>query len=261
VLIAAIGAWWWPHAERAVTREAAPTTQPLVCPMPPTEVEVAPPAPVQTPPAPAGAPATPAQPATSAATAAPAPPATPSALDDIMGGSIAPRTNGAPVTPTVTVGERASIVRIDDQTVRIDGKYTVRGKGTENDPFQITWEMLTSASAGVDAAAGKYVLPGRIADLRGAWVRISGYWAPPLQVFEAKEAMVMLNKWDGCCIGLPPTPFDSIEAAFATPISVKGMHVYRYGTIKGRMQVEPFAAGSFLLGFYRLEDAVMESSS
>jgi hypothetical protein len=39
------------------------------------------------------------------------------------------------------------------------------------------------------------------------------------------------------------------------------MHVYRYGTIKGRMQVEPFAAGSFLLGFYRLEDAVMESSS
>ena len=188
-------------------------------------------------------------------------PATPSALDDIMGGAIAPRTSGAPATPEVTVGERASIVRIDDQTVRIDGKYTVRGKGTENDPFQITWEMLASASAGVDAAAGKYVLPGRIADLRGAWVRISGYWAPPLQVFEAKEAMVMLNKWDGCCIGLPPTPFDSIEAAFAAPIAVKGMHVYRYGTIKGRMQVEPFAAGSFLLGFYRLEDAVMESSS
>jgi hypothetical protein len=235
VLIAAIGAWWWPNTERAPTRDGAATTQTLVCPMPPAEPEGAP--------------------------AAPAPPATPSALDDIMGGAIAPRTNGAPVTPTVTVGERASVVRIDDQTVRIDGKYTVRGKGTESDPFQITWDMLASASVGVDAAAGKYVLPGRIADLRGAWVRISGYWAPPLQVFEAKEAMVMLNKWDGCCIGLPPTPFDSIEAAFAAPIAVKGMHVYRYGTIKGRMQVEPFAAGSFLLGLYRLEDAVMESSS
>jgi hypothetical protein len=246
VLIAAIGAWWWPHAERMATRDGAETTQTLVCPMPPAEEQMAPAAVAVT---------APTQPAPTSA------PTTPSALDDIMGGSIAPRTNGAPITPTVTVGERASIVRIDDQTVRIDGKYTVRGKGTENDPFQITWEMLTSASAGVDAAAGKYVLPGRIADLRGAWVRISGYWAPPLQVFEAKEAMVMLNKWDGCCIGLPPTPFDSIEAAFATPISVKGMHVYRYGTIKGRMQVEPFAAGSFLLGFYRLEDAVMESSS
>ena len=68
-----------------------------------------------------------------------------------MGGAIAPRANGAPVTATVTVtvGERATVVRIDDQTVRIDGKYTVRGKGTESDPFQITWEMLASASAGV----------------------------------------------------------------------------------------------------------------
>ena len=244
VLIAAIGAWWWPHNERASKQDGAATTQALVCPMPPAEVEAAP-----------------AQAAAPTANAEPSAPSTPSALNDILGGAIAPRTNGAPVTPTVTVGERATVVRIDDQTVRIDGKYTVRGKGTENDPFQITWEMLVSASAGVDAAAGKYVLPGRIADLRGAWVRISGYWAPPLQVFEAKEAMVMLNKWDGCCIGLPPTPFDSIEAAFATPIAVKGMHVYRYGTIKGRMQVEPFAAGSFLLGFYRLEDAVMESSS
>ncbi len=36
------------------------------------------------------------------------------------------------------------------------------------------------------------------------------------QVFEAKELMVMLNKWDGCCVGLPPTPFDSIEAALDT---------------------------------------------
>ena len=222
--------------------------------------------PAQAPPAPASAPSqaaepAPVQPAAPTANAEPSSPSTPSALNDILGGTIAPRTNGAPVTPTVTVGERATVVRIDDQTVRIDGKYTVRGKGTENDPFQITWEMLASASVGVDAAAGKYVLPGRIADLRGAWVRISGYWAPPLQVFESKEAMVMLNKWDGCCIGLPPTPFDSIEAAFAAPIAVKGMHVYRYGTIKGRMQVEPFAAGSFLLGLYRLEDAVMESSS
>ena len=244
VLIAAIGAWWWPHNERAPKQDGAATTQTLVCPMPPAEVEVAP-----------------AQAAAPTANTEPSAPSTPSALNDILGGAIAPRTNGAPVTPTVTVGERATVVRIDDQTVRIDGKYTVRGKGTESDPFQITWEMLASASAGVDAAAGKYVLPGRIADLRGAWVRISGYWAPPLQVFEAKEAMVMLNKWDGCCIGLPPTPFDSIEAAFAAPIAVKGMHVYRYGTIKGRMQVEPIAAGSFLLGFYRLEDAVMESSS
>jgi hypothetical protein len=153
------------------------------------------------------------------------------------------------------------VVRIDDQTVRIDGKYTVRGKGTESDPFQITWEMLASASAGVDAAAGKYVLPGRIADLRGAWVRISGYWAPPLQVFETKDLMVMLNKWDGCCVGLPPTPFDSIEVSLARAVPVQGQHLFRYGSIRGRLTVEPFSAGGFLLGLYRLTDAVLEQSS
>jgi hypothetical protein len=80
-------------------------------------------------------------------------------------------------------------------------------------------------------------------------------------VFEAKEAMVMLNKWDGCCVGLPPTPFDSIEATFVRPIPVRGQHLFRFGTVKGRLTVEPFTAGTFLLGLYRLEDAVLETSS
>jgi hypothetical protein len=80
-------------------------------------------------------------------------------------------------------------------------------------------------------------------------------------VAEAREAMVMLNKWDGCCIGLPPTPFDSVEASFAAPLSVKGKHLFRFGTFKGRLGVEPFVAGTFLLGLYRLQDAVLETSS
>ena len=125
----------------------------------------------------------------------------------------------------------------------------------------LAFRILCREQGGVDAAAGRYEVPGRIADLRGAWVRISGYWAPPLMVFEAKEAMVMLNKWDGCCVGLPPTPFDSIEATFVRPIPVRGQHLFRFGTVKGRLVVEPFVAGSFLLGLYRLEDAVLETSS
>ncbi|MFM8784223.1 MAG: hypothetical protein ACKOFI_03525 [Phycisphaerales bacterium] len=37
--------------------------------------------------------------------------------------------------------------------------------------------------------------------------------------------------------------------------------LFRFGTITGRLEVEPFVAGSFLLGLYRLQEAVMESSS
>ena len=231
LVLAAIAAAWWPHAGTpSVDLAARPAEVALVCPQPPVVDLVAPPVTV----------------AVTDSVATVAPPAV---------------TTTATTAPKVTVGAKAAIERIDHQTVRIDGKYLVRGSGSESDPYQITWELLTSAARTVDASKSIYEVPGRLADLRGAWVQISGYWAPPLQVFQTKEAMFMLNKWDGCCIGLPPTPFDSIEATFAKPFAVQGQHLYRYGTIKGRLEIEPFAAGMFLLGFYRLHDAVMESTS
>jgi hypothetical protein len=231
LVLAAIAAAWWPHAGTpSVDVPVRPAEIALVCPQPPA-----------TDPFPLVAPV-----ATVAAVAAPAPPIV---------------TTTTTTAPKVTVGAKAVVERIDHQTVRIDGKYMVRGSGSESDPYQITWELLTSAARTVDASKSIYEVPGRIADLRGAWVQISGYWAPPLQVFQTKEAMFMLNKWDGCCIGLPPTPFDSIEATFTKPFAVQGQHLYRFGTIKGRLEIEPFAAGMFLLGFYRLHDAVMESTS
>lgn len=180
-------------------------------------------------------------------------------LEELLGGSLA-----APVatgTPEVRVGAPAVVERLDDRTMRVDGMYLVRGSGSERDPYLITWELLASASASVDAAAGRFELPGRVADLRGAWVRISGYWAPPLQVRETRELMLMLNKWDGCCIGLPPTPFDSIEVTLDQPMGVEGQHLFRFGTVTGRLEVDPFVAGTFLLGLYRLQQATMEASS
>ncbi len=231
LVLAAIAAAWWPRAVTpGVDVPVRPAEIALVCPLPPAVDSVALVVPV----------------ATVTTVAAPAPP-------------IVTTTNTT--APKVTVGAKAVVERIDHQTVRIDGKYMVRGSGSESDPYQITWELLTSAARTVDASKSLYEVPGRLADLRGAWIQISGYWAPPLQVFQTKEAMFMLNKWDGCCIGLPPTPFDSIEATFTKPFAVQGQHLYRYGTIKGRLEIEPFAAGMFLLGFYRLHDAVMESTS
>ncbi len=239
LLAAAVtAAAWSPGREgpRPATAGAADAAVPSVCPMPPESS------------LPAVAPS--------------------KVLEELLGGSLvgappAPGAGTGPATavPSVTVGSAAVVERVDDRTVKVDGRYVIRGSGTEADPFAVSWELLGSAAQTVDAARGRFEVPGRIADLRGAWVRISGYWAPPLLVFEAKEAMVMLNKWDGCCVGLPPTPFDSIEATFVRPIPVRGQHLFRFGTVKGRLTVEPFTAGTFLLGLYRLEDAVLETSS
>jgi hypothetical protein len=231
VLLAALTAALWPSGQDAAVPVAVPAS---------ASEPAAAPAPVTTAPPAAEAPAAP---------SAPAPATTP------------PASPAPTATPDISAGAAARIERLDDRTVRLDGRFTVRGAGTESDPYDITWDLLGSVRDTVDAAAGRFVVPGRVSDLRGAWVRISGYWAPPLQVFETKDLMVMLNKWDGCCVGLPPTPFDSIEVSLARAVPVQGQHLFRYGSIRGRLTVEPFAAGGFLLGLYRLTDAVLEQSS
>jgi hypothetical protein len=153
-----------------------------------------------------------------------------------------------------------TIERIDDRTLRIDGQFTVRGSGSRNDPYHITWELLNSARTTIDAQKERFDLPSRLIPLQGAWVEISGYWAPPLQRFETKEVMLMMNRWDGCCLGLPPTPFDSIDVTLVNPMVIQGQHLFRFGTLRGRLRIEPFSAAGFLLGLYQLEEAVMEST-
>jgi hypothetical protein len=76
-----------------------------------------------------------------------------------------------------------------------------------------------------------------------------------VRVASTRHVLLTLNRWDGCCIGLPPTPFDAIDTTLAAPLDLKGLHLFRFGTFRGRLVVEPFAAGTFLLGLYRLEDA------
>ncbi|MBM4007664.1 MAG: hypothetical protein FJ292_08940 [Planctomycetes bacterium] len=149
----------------------------------------------------------------------------------------------------------ARIERKPDGTIELDGRFMVTGSGTEQDPFVISWPLVFSASETIDAAAGKLAAPVHIDFLNGQWVQLSGYLAPPLWGEQTSELLVMKNRWDGCCIGLPPTPFDCIEASLAAPLKLGAQHTISFGTVRGRLMVEPFKAGVFLLGLYRLEDA------
>ena len=162
--------------------------------------------------------------------------------------------------PPVTVAPSANFQpeRMPDGTLRLDGRFAVPGSGSEQDPFVLTWPLLASASDTIDAAAGRLVPPPHIGFLAGQWVQISAFLAPPLWGETTGELLVMKNRWDGCCIGLPPTPFDCIEATLATPITLGARHSISFGTVRGRLVVEPFTAGSFLIGLYRLESAQVE---
>lgn len=158
-------------------------------------------------------------------------------------------------TSTTTAAPPTTLTRGSNNQIEVDGRYTILGSGTELDPYRVTWELLKSAYETMDLNGSRVTPPKRLEMLNGTYVQISGYLAPPLWGQETKELLVLLNRWDGCCIGLPPTPFDCIEAQLSAPMKLGAAHTISYGTIRGKFIVEPFKAGTFLIGLYRLEEA------
>lgn len=132
------------------------------------------------------------------------------------------------------------------------------GRGTEAEPFRINWDLL---ALGRDAVRddGSLALPPGLLAVDGAWIEIDGYFAAPLAVETTRELLVMLNRWDGCCIGVPPTAFDCIETTLAEPIELRGRHQIRFGPVRGVLRIEPFRVGDLLLGLYRLESASLRN--
>ena len=158
-------------------------------------------------------------------------------------------------TATTTAAPPTTLTRGSNNQIEVDGRYTILGSGTELDPYRVTWDLLKSAYETMDLNGPRTTAPKRLEMLNGTYVQISGYLAPPLWGQETKELLVLLNRWDGCCIGLPPTPFDCIEAQLSAPMKLGAAHTISYGTIRGKFIVEPFKAGTFLIGLYRLEEA------
>lgn len=102
------------------------------------------------------------------------------------------------------------------------------------------------------------VLPPDVARYDGTHIEVSGFLAPPVAVDQTTELLVMRNRWDGCCIGTPPTPFDCIEVRLMESVPVRGRHLISFGTVRGRLRIEPFRVGTYLLGLYRIEEGTVE---
>ncbi len=177
--------------------------------------------------------------------------------------------DGARVVPPNPVATRAQttllhdtrtpnevVQRIDERTIELDNRFRVIGGGRDDDPYRISWELLTSATAYIDPAQLAVTPPPWIRLLDDTIIEISGYYSTPLRVDRTKSLMLTLNRWDGCCVGLPPTPFDAIDLVLRDPMEMKGLHMLRFGTFRGRLRVEVFEAAGYLIGLYRIEDAV-----
>ncbi|MEY4116904.1 MAG: hypothetical protein RLZZ116_232 [Planctomycetota bacterium] len=190
--------------------------------------------------------------------ASPPPPAAiPAPELDLLGesGSIV---RPKPVLLTDTRSPNDVVRRIDDRTLELDGRFRIVGNGRADDPYRISWELLTSSNSYVDAAVKALTPPPWVRALDGTYIEISGYYSTAVRVSAAKNLLLTLNRWDGCCIGLPPTPFDAVDMDMRAPVMMQGLHLFRFGTFRGRLVVSPFETGGFLLGLYRLEDTTFE---
>lgn len=150
-----------------------------------------------------------------------------------------------------------TIAAQENGTVLIDGKHAIRGKGTAESPYEISWDLLTTAEHTFNPRGGSRKIPEGIAMLDGKVVRIKGFVAFPLYVQEPTEVLAMLNQWDGCCIGVPPTPYDAIEVRLAKP--VKGNDRFaNSGVVEGTFGVKPYVTGNWLVGLYVVDGAALK---
>jgi len=151
------------------------------------------------------------------------------------------------------------IERKSDTEVLLDGTFTVKGKGTKESPYIAPWELVIAAQETFDPGQKKDEIPGAVMFLDGKHVRLTGYVCFPMYVPEPKEMLSMLNQWDGCCIGVPPTPYDAIEVHLAKKVSTDDRYA-AYGTVEGVFRVKPYLSGNWLVGLYLLEEATFKPS-
>ncbi len=145
-----------------------------------------------------------------------------------------------------------------DGALVVDEQYIVRGEGTNEKPFVVSWEMLVASEGDFDPSKGKNTIPERVAMLHGKVVSITGYVAFPLMTPKPTELLMMLNQWDGCCMGVPPTPYDAIEVKINKAVTGDARFAIN-GTVRGTFKVEPYVTKtptvSWLNGLYLMENA------
>lgn len=142
----------------------------------------------------------------------------------------------------------------EDGSLLIDGQIPVAGQGTPEKPYLLDWRVLISAEQVYDPRAGKTALPAWTRALEGKRVRLTGHLLLPVTGGSAQELLIMLNEWDGCCLGVPPTPFDAVEVRLAQALDTS-RGAPPYGALEGTFKTDPYIISGWLMGLYMLQDA------
>lgn len=169
---------------------------------------------------------------------------------------------GIPAEAPITAEERLARRRAAaaEQMARLEAEFAddPPGAGTREDPFRVDWERLGAAASVFRPRDGLTEIPEFLARLDGKWVEIGGFTLFAWTGLVIDEILVMRFMWDGCCIGIPPTPFTVVEASLTTPVERKNVWAMRSGLFVGRLRVDPFVQGDWLIALFVLDDAEIQ---
>ncbi|XHC26406.1 MAG: hypothetical protein ACFHWZ_17720 [Phycisphaerales bacterium] len=157
--------------------------------------------------------------------------------------------------------EIANAISPDDQVTASDdalviGRVTIPGSGTEADPYELPWGVLISAIRTYNPRLEMTDLPGWADALNNKHVRLTGFAFLPVVASETDEVLLMLNPWDGCHMGAPPTPYDSVEVMLDEPVNMGGRN--GFVTVTGKFNVDPFLVRGWLVSLYTMDRARLE---
>ncbi len=134
----------------------------------------------------------------------------------------------------------------------------IQGSGTQADPFVLDWVTLRAIERVYNPKKGKGELPAWLDVLDGKRVRIKGNTLVPVIATTTRELLVMQNPWDGCCIGIPPSPYDAIEVELNHDVDF-GSSSVGYGIVEGVFVLDPYVVDGWVLGLYMIEEASYRS--
>lgn len=147
-----------------------------------------------------------------------------------------------------------------DGAVEVEGAGIIVGDGSPQRPYVLDWAVMRSVARDYNPKQGQEQLPDWVKQLDGKSVRVEGNTLLPVVAAAVDELLVMQNPWDGCCIGIPPTPYDAIEVKLAE-LTRMGNTATGYGQVEGTFKVDPYLVQGWLLGLYVIEDASFESAA
>lgn len=136
------------------------------------------------------------------------------------------------------------------------GKVSIPGTGTEADPYELPWGVLISAIRTYNPRLELNELPSWAGELDDKYVRLTGFAFLPVVASETDEILLMLNPWDGCHMGAPPTPYDSVEVMLSDPVDMGGRN--GFVSVTGRFNVDPYLLRGWLVSLYTMDEARLE---